>query len=160
MARNEATHLAQTGGRVSSCQSLSKPLRRFPMPCHLGTAAALLGIALQAAHAAVGHHAVDDAIILKAGECQMEFWTDRERGGGRTLAHVGPACRVGAGELGVNLDRTHLNNIPHGSDRATVWGPQLEWAAPLSESLSVGVVVGALFRAPGRDGSAVRCWCL
>ena len=74
----------------------------------LRATAAVLGFALQEAHAAGGHHAVDDAAILEPGECQVETWADRERGGDRTLVHVGPACRIGPLEIGVNLDRTRM----------------------------------------------------
>lgn len=102
----------------------------------LGAAAALLGFALHEAHAAGGHHAVDDAVILEPGECQVEIWADRARAGARTLVHVGPACRVGALEVGLNLDRARIA----GDAAVRSGGPQLKWAAPLTASLSVGAV--------------------
>jgi hypothetical protein len=46
------------------------------------------------AHAAGGHHAVDDASILEPGQCQVESWVDRENGGNRSTLHAGTACRV------------------------------------------------------------------
>ncbi|RYF01385.1 MAG: hypothetical protein EOO32_04190 [Comamonadaceae bacterium] len=95
------------------------------------------------AHAAGGHHAVDDAAILEPGQCEVETWIDRERHGPRSLVHVGPACRVGPVELGFNVDRTQLS----GQGAATAAGPQVKWAYPLTESLGVGVVVAA----NGRD---------
>lgn len=116
----------------------------LPTRRHLGAAAAVLGFALQDAHAAGGHHAVDDAAILEPGQCQVETWADRERGGGRTLVHLGSACRIGPLELGLNLDRTRWS----GSDAAVSGGPQVKWAAPLTESLSVGVVVSAAWQDP------------
>lgn len=137
MVQKERKHCTQ-GGRASGPLPPKGRLRR-PVRRHLGAAAALLGIALQEAHAAGGHHAVDDAVILEPGQCQVETWADRERGGGRTLVHFGPACRIGPVELGLNLDRTRTR----GSDAVVVGGPQLKWAAPLSASVSAGVVVAA-----------------
>lgn len=119
----------------------SRPPHR-PARRHLGTAAALVGIALQEAHAAGGHHAVDDATVLDPGQCQVETWADRERGGARTLLHLGSACRIGPMELGVNLDRTRTR----GSDAALAGGPQLKWVAPLGASLSAGIAVSATWQ--------------
>lgn len=118
------------------------PAAGCPRGRRLGAAAALLGMALQEAHAAGGHHAVDDAAILEPGQCQVETWADRDRGGGRTLVHLGPACRLGPVELGLNLDRTHQA----GSDTAVTTGPQVKWATPIAESLSVGVVLLGAWR--------------
>lgn len=124
----------------ASGQLLPKGQPHRPVRQHLGAAAVLLGTALQQAHAAGGHHAVDDATILEPGQCQVETWADRERGGGRTLAHFGPACRIGPVELGLNLDRTRTS----GSDAAVAaGGPQLKWVAPLSASVSAGIAVSA-----------------
>jgi hypothetical protein len=95
-------------------------------------------------HAAGGHHAVDDAALLDPGQCQLEVWADRERGRARTLMHLGPACRVGAVELGLNLDRVHAA----GSDAVAVAGPQVKWAASLGAGLSAGVVVAANWQDP------------
>lgn len=110
-------------------------------------AVALLGSALQV-HAAGGHHAIDDAALVDPGQCQIETWVDRERGGGRTLLHVGPACRVGALELGANFDRVRLHHAADPQDRETVVvvGPQLKWVTPLSDSVNVGVAVSANWR--------------
>lgn len=104
------------------------------------------------AFAAGGHHAVDDAATLEPGQCQLESWSDRERGGGRTLLHIGTACRVGAVELGLNLDGSRSA----GAD-LTLAGPQLKWAHPLTPSLSVGVVLSAGWqnRGPGFAGSSI-----
>ena len=106
--------------------------------------AAFLGIGLQA-HAAGGHHAIDDAALVDPGQCQVETWVDRERGGGRTLLHVGPACRVGDFELGANLDRVRHTGLS-GSDTVAAWGPQIKWVTPLSDSVNVGVAVSATWR--------------
>ncbi len=120
MVQKERNHCA-LAGRASG-QHPPKARPRRPVRQHLGAAAALLGIALQEAHAAGGHHAVDDATILEPGQCQVETWADRERGSGRTLVHLGPACRIGPVELGLNLDRTRTS----GSDAAMAGGPQLK----------------------------------
>jgi hypothetical protein len=52
-------------------------------------------MAAQAAFAAGGHHAVDDANILEPGQCEQEDWFSRERGGTR-IFHAGLNCGVGA----------------------------------------------------------------
>ncbi|MGO4395130.1 hypothetical protein AB4Z46_27615 [Variovorax sp. M-6] len=111
----------------------------------------LVGVVLQA-HAAGGHHAVDDAAILGPGQCQLETWVDRETGGARSALHLGPACRVGPVELGLNGDRTRT-----AEDGLIVFGgPQIKWAYPLNESWSTGVVFSATWRsrAPGFVGSS------
>lgn len=104
----------------------------------------LLLTAAHAAHAAGGHHAVDDASILEPGQCQLETWADRTTDGARSSAHVGPGCRVGPVELSLNLDRVRS------ADTTTVAGPQVKWATPVSDSLSVGLAASAALqeRAP------------
>lgn len=92
------------------------------------------------AQAAGGHHAVDDASILDPGQCQAEFWF--EQASGRSLAHAGPACRLGAVELGLNLDRSRLGSAP----ALRSGGPQLKWATELQPTLSVGLVWGATWQ--------------
>lgn len=93
-----------------------------------------------------GHFDVDDARMLDAGECQYEVWASRFRGGAGqpvTGQHVGPACRVGAVELGFNIDRYATRSEP-----AAVWaGPQLKWTfygpqddAPFAAALAVGAM--------------------
>ena len=101
--------------------------------CSLWMAAGLLATA---AHAAGGHHAIDDAALLDEGQCSLEAWGERQHGGGRTLAHVGPSCRVGAVELGLNIDREKFSGQPH----TTLVSPQLKWAVGLTEAVSVGLV--------------------
>jgi hypothetical protein len=118
--------------------------------------AALVLTALQA-QAAGGHHAVDDASLLEPGECQLETWADRTAGGTRSTMHLGPACRLGAVELGLNLDRTR------GAGAASTAGLQLKWATPVSDTLSLGAVVSAswparLTSAPRRTGVLLATW--
>lgn len=120
---------------------------RRPVPPH-GIALCALTAALilpGPARATGGHHAVDDAAMLDAGQCQIETWVDRETGGARTLLHAGPACRVGAVELGLNLDRVQLD----GARTTSVAGAQIKWARTLSGGWSAGLVFGVA----GQDGA-------
>lgn len=105
------------------------------LPCVLLGA---LAFSLQA-HGAGGHHAVDDAALVEPGQCQVEVWTDRERHRARTLSHVGPACRVGPVEIGLNLDRSRST----GAQSFTLVGSQIKWVLPLTGSLSAGAVLAA-----------------
>ncbi len=109
------------------------------LPCYwLSLAVGILGLSLQA-RAAGGHHAVDDAAMLEPGQCQLETWVDRDSHGARSLIHLGPACRIGPIELGLNLDGIDSTDM----GATTVIGPQIKWAHPLTETLSAGVVLGA-----------------
>ncbi|GAB3762024.1 hypothetical protein GCM10028796_13080 [Ramlibacter monticola] len=105
------------------------------------------------AHAAGGHHAIDDAAILDPGQCQVETWVDRHAANDRGLAHVGSACRLGRVELGLNLDRTRAR----AENDVSATGVQAKWSRPLTDSLSVGLVLGATWqdRAPGFAGGTV-----
>lgn len=104
-------------------------------------------------HAAGGSHAVDDAAILDGGQCQLETWVDRETGGARSAFHVGPACRVGPVELGLNVDRA--STAEDGS--IVLGGPQIKWAYPLGDRWSTGIVLSATWenRAPRFVGSTL-----
>lgn len=103
--------------------------------------------------AAGGHFAVDDAAILDPGQCQFETWFEREAGGKRTLAHVGPACRLGFAELSLNIDRTRTA----GAGSSTVSGIQGKWARALPGGLSIGAVVATAWQddTPHQAGSTV-----
>ena len=100
-----------------------------------------LSLGSLSAQAAGGHHAVDDAAVLDVGKCKLEGWAERESGGGRSLYHLGTGCRVGPVELGLNLD-TEKQTL---SDAATSFGPQLKWAYPISEAVSIGLAASAKF---------------
>lgn len=102
----------------------------------LGTAAAL-AVAPGATFGAGGHHAVDDAALVDPGQCQIETWWDHELGGRRKLLHLGPACRAGAAELGLNLD-----NVRSDGATTTILGAQFKWATEVRPGLSAGVSVG------------------
>ena len=108
--------------------------------CGFGLLAGFCLVSLSA-QAAGGHHAVDDAAMLDVGKCKLEGWAERETGGARTLHHLGTGCRVGPVELGLNLDKEKQTS----SDAATSFSPQIKWACPLNDVLSVGVVASAKF---------------
>jgi hypothetical protein len=90
--------------------------------------------------------AVDDAALLEAGQCQLDTWVERE-GSARALVHVGPTCRIGPVELGLNGDRTQSS----GQKPSTIVGAQIKWAAAVDERVSVGLVA-----LTGWQGSAPR----
>lgn len=102
---------------------------------------ALCALAAIAAHAG-GHFDVDDAAMLSPGECQYELWASRPRGhASESFQHVGPSCRIGAVEWGLNADRSASAD---GTDLSV--GPQLKWTfwgqdadAPLSAALAAGI---------------------
>ena len=121
----------------------------------IATAAALAAALVSAAPAlaAGGHHAVDDAALLEPGQCQLELWWDHESGGARSLLHAGPACRVGAVELGLNLDHVRLD----GTGTTSIAGAQLKWARDVGNGWSAGVVLwlAGQDRAPHNLGSTI-----
>jgi len=103
---------------------------------------------LAAGARAGGHFDVDDAGTLDPGECQYEVWGGRFGVDKFTDYHLGPACRVGPVELGLNIDRY---SIP--GEHAYLLGPQVKWtflgrnpearlAAAVSGSLSFDVTRG------------------
>jgi len=95
--------------------------------------AALLLACAAPAWAAGGHHAVDDAAILEDGQCELESWFARSRGGERLL-HGGAGCRVGPVELGVAGEYARL-----AGNSQTGWGVQAKWATELADGLSIGL---------------------
>jgi len=103
--------------------------------------ALVAAISATASHAIGGHFAVDDATILDVGQCQVEIWGERADDAG-ALFHVGPACRVGPIELSLNAERIE----PRGGGPLTLIGPQIKWATPVDDRVSVGVVASATWR--------------
>ncbi|MEJ6021173.1 hypothetical protein [Ramlibacter sp. PS4R-6] len=93
------------------------------------------------AFAAGGHHAVDDAALMERGQCQFEAWADGYRGG-QASWHLGPACRVGAWELGVNIDRAGLPGEP----AQRTFSPQGKWATDIAPAVSAGIVLTATWQ--------------
>jgi hypothetical protein len=105
------------------------------MGSNKATACVLLAalFSLATAHAAGGHHAVDDAAILEPGTCQLEGWWTAARGGGKTV-HAGAGCRVGPVELSAAAD--------YGRDSGTsqtASGLQAKWATELLPGFSAGL---------------------
>lgn len=98
----------------------------------------LPGLPVAAALAAGGHHAVDDAAVMEPGQCQLELWLE-QAGRRHSLQHLGPACRVGAVEMGLDLDRSRIGDAP----RMSTLTPQLKWATDLAAGWSVGAVWSA-----------------
>ncbi|HSW23044.1 MAG TPA: hypothetical protein VLJ62_09770 [Burkholderiaceae bacterium] len=95
-----------------------------------------LALVSPTASAMGGHFDVDDASVLAPGRCQVEVWA--LRGEALRLAHVGPACRVGPLEIGVNLDRLSGEER---SDR--IAGMALKAVTGWLPDLNVGVVASA-----------------
>jgi hypothetical protein len=103
------------------------------------------------AHAAGGHHAVDDAAILGEGECELEAWGSRF-GAGARLLHAGLNCRVGPVELGAASEYGR-----DGGASSTGWALQAKWArelGPVSVGLSVQPLSAAHVR-PRYAGTVV-----
>ena len=94
------------------------------------------GLGAGMAMAAGGHHAVDDAEILKRGDCEGEGWFTRARGGER-LVHSGVQCRVGPVELGAAAEYGRADGASQ-----TGWALELKWAREVADGLSLGVSVG------------------
>lgn len=109
-------------------------------------AAALLAalFSVPAAHAAGGHHAVDDAAILDPGACQLEGWWTAARDGVR-VTHGGAGCRVGPLELSAAADYAR-----DGGGSETASSLQAKWASELLPGLSVGLSVAPAWQARAR----------
>jgi hypothetical protein len=86
-------------------------------------------------HAAGGHFAVDDAAILEAGTCLVETWWERADRAG-SLLHLGAACCAGLVELALHVDDIQ----PRDRAAQTLAGPQIKWAVPIADRVSVGLV--------------------
>lgn len=118
----------------------------------------LLLAGMGAAHAAGGHHAVDDAAILEPGQCELEGWSTRAQAGERLL-HAGAACRVGPLELGAAAEHARFAGASQ-----TGWGLEGKWAAELFEGLRIGAKAGPAWathvrpRYQGANASALATW--
>jgi hypothetical protein len=112
--------------------------------------AASLSLFALTAHAAGGHFDVDDATVLDPGRCQVEAWGVRVPASSSRLAHLGPGCRVGPVEAGVNIDHSRV-----AGDGRTLLGPQLKWVVdPLVDKLSAGLAWSAAFDLTNRGRPA------
>ncbi len=117
-----------------------------------------LALPFVAAHAAGGHHAVDDAEVMEDGRCKIESWHERSSGSGRLL-HLGGACGVGSVELGAATE-------PQRQDGASTAGHSLsvKWATEVAPGLGAGLSVApgwqahARPRLQGTTASALLTW--
>jgi len=96
----------------------------------------VLALAGRAALAMGGHFDVDDANVLAPEHCQVELWT--VHGESLRSVHLGPACRAGPLEVGVNLERLSVGGL---ADR--IAGAQLKAATNWLPDLDVGLVAAA-----------------
>lgn len=85
------------------------------------------------AMAAGGHHALDDAVILEPGACQVESWMTRAQDHQRLL-HAGGGCRVGPLELGVAAE--HARGA--GSSQSA-YQLQGKWATEVVPGVNAGL---------------------
>ncbi|MEJ8823525.1 hypothetical protein WKW80_16015 [Variovorax humicola] len=104
----------------------------------------LVGLLLASHAQAGGHFDVDDAGTLDPGQCLVEIWASHtDTRPPLNGQHLGPACRVGPVELGLNFDR-----FARSGDRTQVFsGPQVKWTyygqaadAPLSAAVAGNLV--------------------
>jgi hypothetical protein len=105
------------------------------------TLALACGFGAGTALAAGGHHAVDDAEILKRGDCEGEGWFTRARGGERLL-HSGLQCRVGPVELGAAAEYGRADGASQ-----TGWALELKWAREVADGFSLGISVAPSWQA-------------
>ena len=127
--------MAASRGRVTI-----GPMRSLP------AAASLMLVLALPAQAAGGHFDVDDATVLDPGRCQVEAWVTRAPKLDATVAHLGPGCRVGPVEVGVNIDR-----VSTAAGGRTWFGPQLKWVVdPWVDKLSAGIVWSASYNLTDR----------
>jgi hypothetical protein len=112
-------------------------------------ACAALALGSGAAPAAGGHHAVDDAVLLPPGQCNVETWLARDADGQRLL-HAGPGCRVGPVELAAAAERT-------AGPAGTLGALQVRAAQPLGAGWSLGASLTLSWTTPSaqRTTSAV-----
>ncbi len=106
--------------------------------------AAVMLLASTGAWAAGGHHAVDDAAIKDAGDCELESWFSRATGNARLL-HTGASCRVGPVELGLAGEYGRA-----GGASQTGWGVEAKWAHEIAEGFSIGAAVQSAWQARAR----------
>jgi hypothetical protein len=111
------------------------------------------------AHAAGGHHDVDDASILRRGECEQESWVAR-LDGGRQRLHAGLSCRVGPVELGIAGEHGRLGD----EASRTFWGVEVKWAREVADGFSVGFDIEPVARSnahphyAGSSAYAIATW--
>jgi hypothetical protein len=102
--------------------------------------------------AAGGHHALDDAVILEPGNCQLESWLSRSDDRQRLL-HAGAGCRVGPLEIGVAAE-----NARQAGASDTGYGLQAKWATELVPGFNAGLSISGGWQArmrPRYQGSTL-----
>ena len=120
-------------------------LRKRARPARPGAAVVAAGLLwATSVMAAGGHHALDDAVILDPGTCQLESWLTRA-GDHQRLLHAGGACRAGAIELGVATERAR-------SDGASENGYQVQgkWATEVGAGFHAGLSLTGIWLAHAR----------
>jgi hypothetical protein len=116
----------------------------LPAPARVGVAVASL-LCMCSAMAAGGHHALDDAVILEPGTCQVESWLTRDNDHQRLL-HAGSACRVGPVELGVAAE--HARDGAGSSE--TGYQLQGKWATEVLPGIHAGLSLTGGWQAHAR----------
>ncbi|AMO23365.1 hypothetical protein GCM10027034_41250 [Ramlibacter solisilvae] len=118
-------------------------------------AAALAGAPLWAAG---GHHAVDDAIILGPGECEIESWITRSDRGNQAL-RLGGQCGVAGLEIGIAAEP-----VREAGRTNTFYGAQLKLAREFAPGWHAGLSVSPVGqtreppRYAGTGVSALLTW--
>ena len=102
---------------------------------------ASLSLVSLSVQAAGGHHAVDDAALLDVGKCKVEGSAERQTGGGPLALPPWQRLPGWRGRTGHCLD----NEKQGARGVATSFDPQIKWAYPLNEVLSIGVAASAKF---------------
>lgn len=98
------------------------------------TYAAVAGLLFATAvMAAGGHHALDDAVILEPGACQLESWLTRPNDR-QHLLHTGGGCRVGPIELSAAAERAR-----DGASSQSAYQLQGKWATEIVPGLNAGL---------------------
>lgn len=98
--------------------------------------------------AAGGHHGVDDASTLDSGQCELETWASRARGGDRLL-HAGANCGVGPVEIGIAGEHGR-----GGGSSQTQWNLEAKWATAVGENFRVGLDLQPVWQAHARPRHA------
>ena len=96
-------------------------------------AAASLLFATAPLLAAGGHHALDDAVILEPGACQLESWLTHADAQ-KPLLHAGSSCRVGPFQLGAATEHQTVD----GSSQSQ-YQLQGKWATEVLPGFNAGV---------------------
>jgi hypothetical protein len=100
------------------------------------------------AHAAGGHHLVDDANMLDRGQCHVETWGEVYQRGGE-LFHVAPGCRAGFTELSLAFEYDNVDFEPIKSLE-----PQIKTVLNPDDDVRVAFVFNSAIETGGRHGES------